>query len=266
MGAFLEEEDEPYRWLVPGLFEFGDRCVITAVEGLGKSEILAQFALTVAAGSHPFTGDPLAEDGYRVLILDAENPRNKLRRRLRRIRTQVDELRDRQDRAPVDWHKAARLVLRPEGVDLASPAELTRIERDVEITDPDLMVIGPFYKLSELDTSEELGARKVCALLDRLRVRHDFTLIAETHCGHGDGRGPRKIRPIGSSLFLRWPEFGLGFVPHESAEHMLHPNRVNLTHWRIPREQRHWPTLLEHGRRLPWEPANLDYWDRPMEP
>jgi replicative DNA helicase len=259
LGALLDEEDDPYDWLVPGLLERTDRLILTGFEGTGKSFLLAQFALCVAAGIHPFTAEPMPEGDYRTLVFDCENSKRQMKRRYRKIAAQVDALRLKYDMGPVNWHQAVRIVSRPEGVALTEPRELARIEQNVALTAPDLVVAGPLYKMSKLDVKDEQAAKELTDTLDALRVRHQFTLIAEAHAGHSnDGGGTRRVRPIGSSLFLRWPEFGFGIAPHRDAAAEEHPSLVEVKHWRGSRDERAWPHLLRHGSHLPWEPTG-DY-------
>lgn len=263
LAALLDSPEETYDWLVPSLLERTDRLILTGFEGTGKSFFLAQFALCVAAGLHPFTGEPM-EKAHRVLIFDVENSKRQLRRRYRKISEQIAELRRTCGMAPVDWSQAVRIVSRPEGVALTEPRELARIEQNVALTSPDLVVAGPLYKMSGLDIRDEQAALELCQTLDGLRIRHQFTLICEAHAGHAnDGGGNRRVRPIGSSVFLRWPEFGFGIAPYGESQHEEHPSLVEVKHWRGSRDERHWPHLLKHGRDLPWIPANPEYWDLP---
>lgn len=251
-----------FDWLVPGLLERTDRMILTGFEGTGKSYALAQLALTVAAGLHPFTGDliPANDEGFRVLVVDCENSQRQLARRYRRIRDQVDRLRMDHGMDSVDWKQAVRFVIRPEGVSITEPRELGRIEQAIATTSPDLLVIGPLYRLHKIDIRDEQAAKELTDTLDVLRVRHQFALIAEAHVGHvGEASGGRKLRPTGSSLFLRWPEFGYGIRAYGDAVHQEHPSVVELIAWRGSRDERAWPTLLRHGTSLPWEPADSSY-------
>jgi hypothetical protein len=271
LDELLAEPDDAHRWLVPDLLERTDRLILTGFEGHGKSYLLAQFALTIAAGLHPFTGEslPSAADGHRVLIFDVENSRRQLRRRYLRIKGWVDLLRAQHGLDPIDWTKNVRIISRPEGVDLSAPRELARIEANCRAVEPDLVVAGPLYKMTDADIQDEVACKALCVTLDRLRIRYDFTLICEAHAGHATGEGgKRKVRPIGSSLLLRWPEFGYGVAPHEDHDKEEHPSLVNVVAWRGARDERLWPRVLRHGERLPWEPTG-EYFrrvdDRPME-
>lgn len=265
LAELLAGRDE-YDWLVPGLLERTDRLVITAGEGLGKSELLSMFACTIGAGLHPFGAEPLPHrsGGYRVLVVDCENSRRQLRRRYRRIAGQVERVAAEVGVAPPDWTSVVRFVVRPEGVSLTDPRELARMEQAVAATAPDLLVIGPMYRLSRVDVRDEQAAKELTDTIDLLRVRHNVAVMCETHAGHAkDGSGMRQLRPLGSSLFLRWPEFGYGLRAHPDHVHEEHPSVVEVSSWRGARDERHWPRRLRHGARLPWEPDDPEYWDRP---
>jgi hypothetical protein len=257
-------------WLVPGLLERTDRLVLTGHEGRGKSELVAQLATTIAAGLHPFTGDPLPDrdGGYRVLVVDAENSQGQLVRRYKRIAGLVDQLRERHRMPGVDWRKfRQRMVLRPEGVELTDPRELSRISKAVELACPDVLVIGPLYKLTDTDVTDAQGAKTLVSTLDRLRVRHRCAVISEAHAGYAatPGGGSRGVRPFGSSIFLRWPEFGYGLQASEGYEHDEHPTAVDLVAWRGAREERNWPTRLRRDTGvLPWYPDSPTYFDIEM--
>lgn len=260
LQALLDEPDDDYDWLVPYLLERQDRLILTGFEGTGKSYLLAQFACCIAGGIHPFTGQPLPDQDLRTLVFDVENSKRQIKRRYRRIRAQVDALRKRYELDELDWDQAVRFESRPEGVDISNPKELARIEQSVALTAPDLVIAGPLYKMSKLNIQEEQAAKELTDTLDGLRVRHGFTLIAEAHAGHATDGVQRKVRPIGSSLFLRWPEFGYGLVRHEDAKGE-HPSIVEVRAWRGSRDERDWPTVLCHGTELPWQPTGA-YFDQ----
>lgn len=261
VGDLLAVQDDPYDWLIPGLMERGDRLIVTGFEGTGKSYLVAQLALCVGAAIHPFTQEPIPPRDYRVLVLDAENSERQIRRRYRGIVAQLARVRTRNDLGPVDWRKSVRLDIRPEGFDLTDARELAWVTHAIESTAPDLVVAGPLYKMTRLNVQEEQAAQELTLTLDGLRSKYGFALICEAHAGHSnDGGGHRKVRPIGSSLFLRWPEFGFGLIPHPDSASMEHPDPVLIRHWRGSREVRDWPDALKHGDFLPWEPFDDSYY------
>ena len=247
------EGEADYDWLVPGLFERTERMILTSFEGIGKSFLLAQMACTIAAGLHPFLGFPHHE-GARVLVVDAENSGRQTARRYRKIRTMVETMCKRHGHPIPDWREQVRFDIRPEGIELNDPRVVRRIEREIVASGPDLVIMGPLYRLHKLDTRDEQAAKELTDAVDALRVKHNFTLLAEAHVAHGGGgRDLRALRPTGSSLFLRWPEFGIGLRPSKGTEDMEHPNEVDVVAWRGGREDRVWPsTLHHHFRDLPW--------------
>lgn len=260
LQAIMDTQDEAYDWLVPGLLERTDRLIVTGYEGTGKSYLLAQMALTVAAGLHPFAGTLSTPSGHRVLVIDCENSRRQIKRRYELVVPRINMAREMYGLSPIDWSEHLRFVIRPDGIDLSSPQEFSRIEAAVAATAPDLVVAGPLYRLHKANINEELAARELVDALDRLRVKYQFTLICEAHVGHvGENSGGRKLRPTGSSLFLRWPEFGYGIRAYGATD-TEHPETVEVVAWRGSRDERVWPHLLRHSQvELPWTPADHEY-------
>jgi replicative DNA helicase len=71
--------DAQYDWLIPGLVEKADRVMLTGGEGSGKSTLVRQIAVCVAAGLHPFT---FTDTPPRcVMVVDLENGRSLSQRR-----------------------------------------------------------------------------------------------------------------------------------------------------------------------------------------
>jgi hypothetical protein len=247
----LAGQDE-HDWLVPGLLERGERMILTGTEGLGKSYAISQFGLAMAAGLHPFTGNPLAGDHQlRVLVVDCENGLPQSRRRFRKIADQLGKS---------AWPAGdnLRIELRPNGLNLLGP-DAAWLDRKVAQNAPDLLICGPLYRLHYANMNDEPAARELVRVLDTIRTRYGCALMTEAHPGHAeDGSGVRRMRPAGSSLFLRWPEFGFGLRRAKDVKGE-HPNLVDVVPWRGSREERQWPRQLRYGRFLPWEPADRDY-------
>lgn len=244
LREFLSTEDAPYDWVIPGLLERGDRLMLTGLEGLGKSALLRMLAMTAASGIHPFTG--AAMPPQRVLYVDCENGVPKLRRELRGLAAQGKRLGC--DPAGNMWVEA-----RPEGLDLARVEDETWLVRHVASLQPQLLITGPVYRLHAGNPNDEESARQVARVLDRCRAAANCALVLEAHAGHGKFGMVRDVRPIGSSLWLRWPEYGYGIRPAEgfTSEH----RRVEFTSWRGDREAREWPDELESGGSWPWRVA-----------
>lgn len=259
--AELLAGEDTHDWLVPGLLERGERILLTGEEGGGKSYLTSQLAACLAAGVHPFTGNVLGSGGHglRVLVVDAENSAGQSRRRFRRIADPVDAILRSRDIHPAAWRENLRLEVRPAGLDVLGQ-DAAWLERKVAANAPDLLVVGPLYRLTNASMNEEGPVRQLLAVMDGLRTRYGCALLTEAHAGHEkDGLGQRRWRPAGSSLFLRWPEFGFGLARSRQDEGDENPTTVDVVAWRGSREQRQWPTQLRHSRFLPWMPADESY-------
>jgi 5S rRNA maturation endonuclease (ribonuclease M5) len=247
---FLAVVDPPSDWVIPGLLERSDRLILTGFEGLGKSMITRQLAVAAAAGKHPFTEEPITPQ--RVLFIDCENPDRKSRRHFRKL-----ERIARGQGVPVP-EGALRILQKPAGIDLTREEDAEWLKERVTAHQPTLLVCGPFYRLHATDTNEESAARLVVAALDAARIKADCALITEAHAGHCDGVN-RSVRPTGSSLLMRWPEFGYGIKPLGEADEDHRHRHVAILPWRGPREERHWPRELiwgSHEFDWPWVVAD----------
>ena len=222
-----------------------------------NSYLITQLATCLAAGLHPFTGTRLGSQdrSVGVLVVDCENGIGQTRRRFRMLAARLDRL-----GARPEWRQNLRIEIRPSGLDLLG-RDIGWLERRVSMTAPEVLVIGPLYRLHTANINDEQAARGLVQALDAIRVRHHCAVISEAHPGHAeDGNGLRRMRPAGSSLFMRWPEFGFGIRRAKGAEGD-HPELVDVVSWRGPREERQWPRQLRHSGGLPWEPAEREYWE-----
>lgn len=250
LAELLEGVDNP-DWLVEGLLERGERVMVTGHEGLGKTMLLAQLAVCIAAGLHPFTGQVATP--RRVLVVDCENPRGQLRRRYRHMALVADGILAMQKRT---WdHTNLMIEVREEGLDLTGGDDVAWLDRLLRGAQADVLITGPLYKLHRANINDEQAARHLTHTLDLLRTRHRVALILEAHAGQSeDAAGRRKLRPRGSALFLGWPSIGIGLRPHRDDNGNGH--LIEVRPWRGAREDRAWPQVLERGTGygLPWQP------------
>lgn len=243
LGEFVNQELPPEEWVIPDLIAKGDRVVVTGQEGGGKSQLLRQISICAAAGMNPFTFAGIPE--RRVLVVDAENPERIMIQRFRELRTAVmDKGLSTGNRM---WIRRA-----PQGLDLSRTRDRLWLHHQCMLTNPDLLMIGPAYKLyiGGASVREEDLARQVTSVLDGLREEFGFALLLEHHSPHGAQGQQRETRPIGSSLWRRWPEFGLGLAPTDSSTHTR--REAEVVHWRLGRDFRPWPKHLQTGSDFPW--------------
>jgi hypothetical protein len=253
LGEVLDvaPEEDLYDWVVPGLLERRDRLVLTGSEGGGKSTFLRQIAVLSASGIHPFRFSPI--EPIRVLVVDAENSERQWRRAVRGLVEQAVPRGLGDPRQNVALHCLTRQI------DITRPQDLGMVHRLVDETKPDLLLIGPLYKLVPRSIKDDDDAAPVIAALDSLRDR-DLSMLIEAHAGHAQSaRGERDLRPRGSSALLGWPEFGLGISRDKEIQH----GRVtfSVVRWRGDRDARAWPEKMHRrdktnpGQIWPWAPT-----------
>lgn len=240
--AVLEHDPPPTEWLIPNCLGRRERVIITGEEGRGKSVLLRQLGIQVACGVHPW--DITAMDRVRVLHVDMENSPDQSAREYAWIAN--DGARRKYE---AGW---LAVKYRPQGLDLTRRGDVRWLEALLNHHRPDLLIIGPLYKMmrgtDRRSIHSEEAAAEVAFALDLLRVRYDVALLIEGHSPHiAQGAKKRDLRPIGASLWLRWPEYGIGLsVSSDSVG--------TLTRWRLDRVKgRRWPEkLVQDGASWPW--------------
>jgi len=236
IDELLAGDEDPYHWVIPGLIEHQERIILTAEPGAGKTTLLRQIALTAASGIHPFTLDPI--EPITVLHVDVENSRRQNRRLYGAMRTKAGK-----DLKPENL----RIEIRIEGLDLTTGEDQAWLNHRVKTVKPDLLLIGPIYKLANGDPIEEKSSKPVAMFLDRLRADHDCAIILEGHSAKAPVTDAKNRKPpqepYGWSGWMRWPEIGIWLA-----------KEGDLKHWRGAREERSWPTHLRRGGHWPWTP------------
>lgn len=241
LGELMEVEEEQPEWVIPGLLERGDRLMLTGSEGSGKSALSRQLGIMAAAGIHPFTEGIMPP--IKTVYVDCENKAPQVRRQVRPLldwlRRQGEGVTNPMDRVLMDF---------PGRINITRDRDLAAVHRLLDAVQPDLLVIGPVYKMVPRSLNDEEVAAEFLAAMDTIMDR-GVALIIEAHAGHSKdgeaGRGARALRPRGSSSLLGWPEFGLGLrgLPNGIAD---------LEPWRGGREQRDWPTRLRRSPGNRW--------------
>lgn len=238
-----EAEQDTYDWVIPGLLERGERVIVVAAEGVGKTMLARQVAICSSAGINPFTFQRIKP--VRTLTVDLENPEKIIRRTGRNI---VNQARKVNFSTKID----AKLVIKPAGLNLLTVSDRAVLERHIEEVRPELLVMGPLYK-SFIDpggrTSEAIAV-EVAKYLDEIRTMYGCALWLEHHAPLGTSMTTRDLRPFGSAVWSRWPEFGVSLTPDMTA---LEPYTYDVKHFRGARDERQWPTKIKRGKRFPFE-------------
>jgi len=245
-----ESDDDAYDWIIPGLIERGERVIVVAAEGVGKTMLARQVAICVGFGLHPFTYQPIKPQT--TLSVDLENPERIIRRTSRSIYGAAQAV----SRNP---KPQAHLLIKPQGLDLLLSEDRAVLEEMLEKTKPSLLVMGPLYKafIDPGGRTSEAVAVEVARYLDTIRDVYQCAMWLEHHAPLGTSMTTRELRPFGSAVWSRWPEFGVALQPDMTG--MAH--HYDVRHFRGARDERQWPTRIKRGKRFPFEvvewPASL---------
>jgi hypothetical protein len=237
----LASRDNTMKWVVPGLIAQHDRVILVGHEGFGKSLMVTQVAVAAAAGLHPFTLAPIPQT--RVLVVDCENDPDTVTERADLLLSL--SLTDGNDPSGHLFY-----VERPGGLELSKGSDAAWLSRLVARTRPQMLVIGPLYRLTESDLAKDEASRGVIAALDRVRLRADCALLMEAHVGNESHDGNRPYRPYGASIWRRWAGVGMSMKPASGVLAKDHVYR--LADYRGKRSKREWPEYVAWGKTGSW--------------
>jgi replicative DNA helicase len=144
------------------------------------------------------------------------------------------------------------ILIKPSGVDLMKASDKAIIEEAVDKIRPDLILLGPIYK-SFVDpggrTSEAVTV-EVAKYFDMIRDYYNCALWLEHHAPLGTSSSTRDLRPFGSAVWSRWPEFGLSLTPDPTA---VGQYIYDVRHFRGARDLRAFPTKMVRGKVFPFD-------------
>lgn len=238
-----ETVDEDYDWVIPGVLERMERVIVVAAEGVGKTMLARQVAILSAAGIQPFTWGRM--NPIRTLTIDLENPARIIRRTSSKIMRQAQE---RARTTKIEAH----LLIKPAGLDLLTAKDRILIEDVIERTKPDLICMGPLYKafVDPGSRTSEAIAIEVAKYLDSIRTHYNCALWLEHHAPLGSSVGGRDLRPFGSAVWSRWPEFGLALEPDPMATERY---TYIVKNFRGERDVRNWPKRMKRDEMFPFK-------------
>jgi hypothetical protein len=233
-------------FVIDGTLAKGERLILIGFEGTGKSTLLRQIAAMTAAGLHPFSGKEMKEP-KKVLYIDSEN--------------HPDQVLD-------SWSGLVGLCARhghPVDRGMLTVLEEWEVERDlcdpngkawllerVHAYRPDLVVMGPLTNLASKDLRDDEPVRRIKTAVNEARSLFNTAFIMEHHAPLKGGMDKeRPMRPYGSSLFLKWPDYGYGIKPTSDEKVFAwHKTRGPRVRTRL------WPEALREGKpgsmEFPW--------------
>lgn len=243
-GDFIREVDhDVYDWVIEGLLERGERVMVVAPEGGGKSVLARQVVILAGAGIHPFTFQEIPP--VRTLMVDLENPEKIIRRQSRRFFEAI------RVHYPGKREHLSHLFTKPDGMNILSMQDRAMLESIIAETEPEILALGPIYK-SYLDPGGKTPTAlitEIAMYLDYIRITYGCTLWLEHHAPLGVTGSNRELRPADSAVWLRWPEFGFAIAPDITVTEY----EYDFKQWRGPRDKRNWPTRLKRGTMFPFE-------------
>lgn len=242
-STFIKESDnDSYDWVIPGLLERGERVIVVAAEGVGKTMLARQVSICVGAGVHPFTFQPIKP--MTTLSIDLENPERIIRRTSRSIYGAAAAV------GRVANHQS-HLLIKPQGFDLLRSDDRAVFEEHMDKIKPDILIMGPLYKafIDPGGRTSEAVAVEIARYLDVIRDIYKCALWLEHHAPLGTSMTSRELRPFGSAVWSRWPEFGVALQPDPTGM----PYHYDVRHFRGARDERQWPTVIKRGKRFPFE-------------
>ncbi len=145
----------------------------------------------------------------------------------------------------------SHLLVKPQGLDLLRLDDRAVLEEHLENIQPDILIMGPLYKafLDPGGRTSEAVAIEVARYLDTIRDVFKCALWLEHHAPLGTSMTSRELRPFGSAVWSRWPEFGVSLQPDMTGM----PYHYDVRHFRGARDERQWPTRIKRGKRFPFE-------------
>jgi replicative DNA helicase len=240
-------DDTARPFVIPHTLREGEVMLMTGEEGSGKSMLMSQIGLGAAMGVNTLSLSDETHTPVRVLVIDVENEDIQIRDNMRRIWPYMH------DRAPgvhpdieFTGHKFA---------DLTNLRDKRKVINEAIDYGPNLIIMGTVYKLAPTTDHEE-AFNAVMTTVRSITSKTGAAFIIEHHAGNGFQGDREGFRPYGSSMWRRWPNFGVGLVRRKDDKKV-----AELVRWRGERARgRVWPAGVRETAYMPWSPISEDEW------
>lgn len=212
--------DEIAPVVIPGMMHRDYRTIVVAEEGSGKSLLLRTIAMSASQGFHPFSHQRIRP--VRALVVDLENPAQAI------LQTAVPYSEQMRYRDPENYDpERFRIWRRPGGIEIRRMADRAELQREIAAHRPELVCIGPIYKMYRRNANEsyEDSADEAMAVLDDLRTKYEFALVMEHHAAKGKQGERRDLTPMGSQRWMAWPEIGISLYKDQNDPTIMHVKR-----------------------------------------
>lgn len=241
----LEEDHQP--WVVKGMLRRKEVLMLTGLEGGGKSMLMSQWLLGAACGVNTMSPMPLRHDPARVFVVDVENESTQIRDNMRTVWKSVQPHMQEGQKPKIKFSPTKH-------VNLTKASERNALLREITAAKPDLVYLGSVYQLAPSPDHDEVFFA-VKNTVDAIRDEIGSAFLIEHHAGHDkNGDGTRDSRPYGSSMWRRWPNFGVGLVQYPGDK-----NLRLLQRWRGDRSRgRLIPYAVRESATIPWMPIPED--------
>lgn len=218
----LSKSDTASPVIVPGVLRQGWRTIVVGGEGVAKTTILRTISMAVSQGHHPFWFSTKIEP-RRVLYVDLENPLEVLGEP--HVEKFIEHIKQRDP----EIYDPSRLKVwrRPGGINIRNQRDRADLQREIINHQPDLVCMGPLYKMYSGTGSERLeeSTEEAMRILDDLRTRYSFGLLLEHHAPKGQAGQKREMTPFGSQRWLAWPEVGVSLYTDKSDPRVVQVRR-----------------------------------------
>lgn len=232
----FDEEDGESEWLIEGVVARGWRVILAGSPGIGKMTLLRQIGVCAAAGMNPFQPQR-SQEPLKVLVVDVETPRQTVREQIRLISNKREVVAQAGENFQQSLLRSLDLV--------NSPTDRLRLEHLIAEVRPQLLIIGPLYKLCphSPNGSYDAEAMTVIGFLDRIRDRYDVAMLLEQHVvADKTGSVMKNTAHAGSEQFIRWADMAVSMV--EDLESDGGGQTVKLAQQRGVRGLHNWPQRM----------------------